>query len=347
MKRQATIRDVAKRAGVSAASVSYVLNDVNKVAPETKSRILAAMEELEYHPSHTARCLSTGESKLIGVSLPITEIGDDPGALLGHNPFFAEFIAGIESTVCAEGYDLLLCGVNSDEQYRDWIKSRKLDGLVMLGVYHRDIYEEVRQMDIPVVLADTYEEYASGFSRVMTDDRHAGYLAARHLIGLGHRRIAFVSGCVSKSLVNLRRCEGYRQALAEAGIAAEPGWLIEEHVSMEGGCRAAEQMLRTGRTATAACVMADIMAVGFIRKMSESGVKIPGDFSVVGFDNIEISGFLTPGLTTVDQDISLKGRTAAELILRSLGKRAEKSACATIPVRLLARGTTAPPAGEP
>lgn len=321
-----TIRDVAKHAGVSVASVSYTLNGIDKVAPETKERILRAIEELNYKPSLTAQCLSKGDSKLIGVSLPITEKGDIPGVMLENNPFFGDLISGIESVSRKRGYDILISGVETNEQYSDWVQRRKLDGVIMLGTYPRSIFEEIKTLEVPIVLIDAYEEYASDFHRVMVEDELGGYLATKHLIDLGHRKIGYVTGSINNSFVNYRRYQGYRKALEEAGIDYDNEMYFEEHVTFNGGYRIAERIFNENNV-TAVFVAADIMAIGVIKYFLERGRKIPDDLSVIGFDDIKFGQYMMPGLTTMRQDIIAKGRIAAEMIVKDLkdGKRTNDS----------------------
>lgn len=326
VEKKITIRDVARHAGVSVASVSYTLNGVDKVSPETKERILKTIEELNYKPSLIAQSLSNGASKLIGVSLPITEKGDIPGILLENNPFFGEFISGIESVTRNAGYDMLISGVNTDDQYTDWIKRRKLDGIIMLGTYPRSIFEEIKSIDVPIVLTDTYEEYASDFHRVMVEDEEGGYLAVKHLLELGHTRIGYVTGSINNSLVNYKRYLGYKRALEEAGITPEKEWFFEEHVTFNGGHRIGREILEK-KNVTAVFVAADIMAIGVIKYYLENGKSIPGDLSVVGFDDIKFGQYMMPGLTTIRQDIIMKGHVAAEMIMKDIkaGRRSNES----------------------
>lgn len=340
MDRKITIRDVAKHAGVSAASVSYVLNGIDKITPETKERILASIDELGYQPSLTARCLSSGSSKLIGISLPITEKGDIPGVLLENNPFFGEFISGIENVTREKGYDILISGVSTNEQYKDWIQRRKLDGIIMLGVYPKSIFEEIQNMNIPIVLTDAYEEYAKQFHRVMVEDELGGYLATKHLIDLGHRKIALAVGSVIKSHVNYKRYQGYKRALEESNIEIEPSLLFEDHVTFHGGYRIGQKMLEDNCKATAVFAIADIMAIGIMKAFTERGKKLPHDLSIVGFDNIKFGNYTMPGLTTMSQDIIQKGKVSAKMILDDLegGKRTNSSI--TLKPVLLERDST-------
>lgn len=335
-----TIRDVAKHAGVSVASVSYVLNDIDKITPETKKKILNSIKELDYKPSITARCLSNGESKLIGIGLPITEKGDIPGDLLENNPFFSEFISGIEYTTRNKGYDILISGLDSNVQYKEWIQRRKLDGLIILGVYPRSIFEEIKNLDIPIVLTDAYEQYASDFHRVMVNDELGGYMAAKHLIDLGHTKIAFASGSVKHSFVNQYRFEGYKRALKEAGIKLEKDMIFEDHVTYDGGYSIGQRMQQSKCNATAVFMSADIMAIGLMKSYIENNKKIPNDLSVIGFDNIKFAQYTIPGLTTVKQDIFMKGKASAEMILNDLFNGQRTNYSVLLQPELVIRGST-------
>lgn len=336
-----TIRDVAKHAGVSVASVSYVLNGIDKITEETKQKILNSIRELDYKPSITARCLSSGESKLIGICLPITEKGDIPGDLLENNPFFSEFISGIEFVTRNKGYDILISGFDRNMRYKDWIQSRRIDGLIILGVYPKTIFEEISSINIPIVLSDAYEEYASEFHRVMLNDELGGYMAARHLIDLGHKDIAFVSGSIKNSYINKNRYQGYKRALKEANIKLNKNLVYEEHVTFNGGYRIGMEMVKSRCEATAVFAAADIMAIGIMKSFLENSCRIPEDVSIIGFDDIKFAQYTVPGLTTVKQDIIMKGRVSAEMILSDLKNNQRTNHSVLLQPELIVRGSTA------
>ncbi|ROR27413.1 LacI family transcriptional regulator [Mobilisporobacter senegalensis] len=336
MEKKITIRDVAKHAGVSVASVSYALNGKDKLSPETKQRIMEAIEELEYEPSLTARCLSNGDSKLIGVTLPITEKGDIPGVLL-NNPFFGEFISGVEYVIRKEGYDILFSGVETDRQYKDWIQRRRLDGIIMLGVYPHSLLKEIKNLDIPIALTDAYEDYTKDFHRVMVEDKLGGYLATKHLIEMGHTEIAFVTGSLKKSPLNNQRYLGYLQALEEADLEVKEEYFIEEHVNFEGGYKAGIELLKRKIKATAIFAIADIMAIGLMKAFRENNKDIPGDYSIIGFDDIKFASYVTPGLTTMKQDIMKKGMICAEMVLEALQKKSSERKTVILKPELIIR----------
>ena len=317
MEHKVTIRDVAKQAGVSVASVSYAINDIDKINSETRERILKVIEEMKYKPSLTARCLSNGNSRLIGITLPLTESGDAPGMLL-KNPFFGEFISGVESITRKEGYDILFTGVETDEQCRDWIQRRKLDGIIMLGMYPKSFFVEVKKLGIPIVLTDAYEDYAKEFHRVMLEDEIGSYQAVRYLLEKGHRKIAFVTGSIEHSPLNRKRYQGYQRALQEAGIEVKPEYFLEYPVSFQGGYQAAMEIMQTKCDVTAIFAIADIMAIGMLKAFRENGREVPQDYSIIGFDDIQFDEYVTPGLTTMHQDSAQKGKISAEIILEDV-----------------------------
>ncbi len=334
--KKITIRDVAKHAGVSVASVSYALNGIDKLTPETKARINQAILELDYKPSLTARCLSNGDSKLIGVALPITETGDIPGMLL-NNPFFGEFISGVEYVTRKEGYDIVISGVESNKQYKDWIQRRRLDGIIMLGVYPRSVFEEIKDLGVPITLTDAYEDYAKGFHRVMLDDQKGGYLATKYLIDMGHKKIAFVSGSIKNSPLNNQRYLGYLKALREAELEAKKEYYIEAPVSYEGGYKAGVNLIESQMDITAIFAVADIMAVGLMKAFRENNKSVPEDYSVIGFDDIKFSSYVMPGLTTIKQDIAKKGMVSAEMVLEALKNKSMESKTIILEQELIIR----------
>ncbi len=316
MKR-VTIKDVAKVAGVSVASVSYAINHVDKIHPETRERILKVIKDLDYKPSQAARCLSNRNSQMIGITFPITESGDTAGTLF-NNPFFGEFISGIESVTKRQGYDILFTGVETDEQCKDWIRKRELDGLIMLGMYPKSFFYAVKKQKVPIVLVDTYEEYAKDFHRVLIEDEFGAYKATKYLIECGHKKIAFVTGSIEHSLVNRKRYEGYKCALEEAGMQLNRDYVFEQPVCFEGGYRAAKSIIDEKCDATAVFAVADIMAVGMLKAFQQNGISVPKDISIIGFDDILISQYVTPGLTTMRQNSFEKGRCAAEILMSDI-----------------------------
>lgn len=310
--KKPTIKDVAKHAEVSIAAVSYVLNGKeNRVSPETLERITEAIRTLNYIPNFSARSLVNKTSKLIGVMIPQTE---DHKQLLLDNPFYSEMVSGIESKLREEGYHLLLSGAADGQSYLNLSQERNLDGVIIMGIYPEQLYEEFKQIQIPIVLVDSYinDDY---FKKIGIDDEYGGYLATKYLIDHGHRNIALVTGTIRADGVVEKRFLGYKRALKEANVFYNPDYVFEQSVSYSYGVEAGKLMARNNPEITAAFATADTMALGLINGLMEAGKRIPDDISVIGFDDIPISKMFIPNLTTINQDITLKGIKAAELLI--------------------------------
>src|SRR5690554_6018586 len=254
MSKKMNIAEIAKLAGVSKATVSYVINDVNKVSEKTKARIKKIMSDNDYIPSINARTLSNGQSKLIGVTLPLIAPSDTTGTLLETNPFFAEYLGEIHKVIAPYGYDILLSGIQVKGKYKNWIKSRGLDGIILLGSYPPDIYDEVKNLDIPTVLTDVYESYANDFHCVNTDDAEGSYIATKHLIGLGHKKIGFVGGSIKESPIHNNRYLGYGKAMIEANLKINNDYIFETLTTFEGGLNLAQELMKEKYDLTALVV---------------------------------------------------------------------------------------------
>jgi len=316
--RKITIKDVARNAGVSIAAVSYVLNGKeNKVSQDTVSRIHESIKELNYIPSITARGLVKNTSELIGVIIPQTE---DHKQLVFQNPFYSEMISAIEAVVREHGYHIILAGVDKGKSYLDISTSRNLDGAIIMGIYSEQLYEECKQANIPIVLIDSYV-HDNDFANVGIDDEYGGYLATKHLIGKGHRNIGLVTGTIRKDGVVEKRFLGYKRALQEAGLFYNPDHVFENSVSYEHGLSSGTLIASKHPEITAVFATADMMAFGVIRGMKEAGKTVPKDVSVIGFDDISMAHMFLPPLTTVKQQIFLKGETAAKLLIEQIGKK--------------------------
>lgn len=331
---------IAKLAGVSTATVSYVINGKDKVSPKTKERIEKIMAELDYIPSINARSLSIGKTRLIGVTLPLIAPSDTTGSLLETNPFFAEYLGEIHKVVSAYDYDILLSGIRVKGKYKNWIKSRGIDGIILLGSYPADIYQEVLSLNIPAVLTDVYETYSTGFHSINTDDAKASYLATNHIIDLGHKRIAFIGGSIKKSPVHNNRYLGFGKAMLEAGLKVHNDAVFETLTTFDGGVKFAHKFMNEKMDFTALVVDADIVALGIMKTLLDNGIKVPEKVSIVGFDDIQASSFTSPGLTTIRQFISKKGETAAQLIMNDIMENTRTTQKVMIDSKLIIRGST-------
>lgn len=315
MAKKVSIYDVAKYCKVSAASVSYVINGKNKVSTVTKRKILQAIDELGFVMDTNARTLSTGKSHLIGVFLPL----DHTSRAFMQNPFYAEFLGGLESGIASYDYDIVIGCKKNYDNFKNWATSRGLDGVIMLGQFPKNVYEAVKKLNIPVVLIDIYEEYASEFYNVRINDEQGTYNATKYLIENGHKKIGF-AGSIKQSLVDKKRYDGYLNAMKENKLPVEDDYYFDAFATFDDGIKTGEEILKRNNVTAIICT-SDIIAIGINRKYFESNKKIPHDLSIVGFDDIQDTKYVYPSITTVHQDIYLKGEIAAKTILNVFLKK--------------------------
>ena len=342
MEDKVTMKDVAKRAGVSVATVSNILNHMeNKAKEATRRKVYKAAKELSYQIDMTARFLSTGKSKLIGIFLPeVYEIGV-PSSVLKDNPFFSEMISGIEYVARMNGYDIVVTCIRLSRHVKELVTKRTLDGIAVLGSFDAAFWEELKMLDIPKVLIDSYEYDQQDYSNVGTDDEMGAYLATKHLITMNHKKIALVTGKLVESDVNRYRYQGFLRALNEENIPMEQCPIIYTDVNFKGGITAAQTILYSHPEVTAAFAVADILALGIIKLYHQIGKSIPRDLSLIGFDDLSICQYTFPGLSTVRQDINKKGMEVANLLIHKITGGGE-AANVTLPVELVLRQTVLP-----
>ena len=334
MKR-VSIKDVAKEAGVSASTVSYVLNNTptESISEETKKRVTAAVQRLGYVPNLNARSLSSRRSNLIGVVIPQTEPGKE---FMFSNPFYGELLSAIEYTARKHGYHLLLSGTQEDQSYLNIAQNRGVDGIIIVGTYPGENLNELKRVGVPIVLVDSYV-MDEDFHTIGIEDKEGARMATRYLIGKGHRKIAFISGSIRENGVNMKRYRGYCDALQEAGLPLEETAVYSGTVDYEYGLTAARQFLDRGRQQTAAFVTADVISMGFIKGLRQQGICVPDDISIVSFDDVYLANMAYPSLTTVHQDIDEKGRQAVQLVLDAAKAKEHRHTECILPLRLIER----------
>jgi len=335
MSRRVNISDVAKEAGVSTATISYVLNHkaTESISAETEERVYAAIKKLDYVPNLSARSLVSKRSNMIGVVIPQTEPGKE---FMFSNPYYGEFLSNVEYTARKNGYHVLISGTEANQSYINVAKNRGLDGIVIVGMYPDEFYMELKQSQVPIVMVDSYcnEHY---FHNIGINDRHGGYLATQHLINNGHQRIAFVSGKIREEGVNYKRFLGYQDAMKEAGLEINQSSIYTGNVSHEYGIEAAKLMIENHQNETAAFVTADIMAVGLIKGLKQQGQRVPEDVSVVGFDDVYLANISDPSLTTIRQNIAEKGNLAAEVIIEAATNKNMTKRDIILPIEVVER----------
>lgn len=335
MKNKVTMKDVAIQAGVSAATVSYVLNGKDNVTEDTKKRVFDAISALDYVPDLSARSLTAGSSKLIGVVVPQTEQGS---RLMFENNFYSEILGSIEYCARQSGYHVLISATDTNEKYLTLAKERNLDGIIVIGIYPNDFYQELKKSNIPIVLVDSYcnDHY---YHSLRIDDAYGSYLATKHVLEKGHRRLAFFSGEIKENGVMKKRLQGFRDALEEQGILFDPAYVFEGKIDYEDGIELANRLCDSGLPATAVVAAADILAISAMKAFYERGLRVPDDISVMGFDDLQISKYLTPGLSTVRQNISRKGERAMELLVNSIEDPKLTKQEEIMPVSVMERGS--------
>lgn len=302
MDRRATLRDVAEKAGVTTATVSYILNEKKSFPDETRQRVMSAIAELGYIPNLSARTLTQRSSKLIGIVVPQTE----GSRLMFQNNFYAEILGSIEFHARQNGYHIIISATDANESYLRLARERNLDGIIVIGMYPDEFYRQMKESHIPIVLVDSYcnDHY---YHNIRIDDAYGSYLATRYVLSKGHRNMAFFSGQLKENGVMKKRLAGYRDALSEYGIPFDRRYVFEGKIDYASGIDAAERLLSSRVPATAVVAAADILAIGAMKGFYERGVRVPEDISVMGFDDLEISQYLAPGLSTIRQEISQKG----------------------------------------
>jgi LacI family repressor for deo operon, udp, cdd, tsx, nupC, and nupG len=339
------IVDVARRAGVSVATVSRALRGLPNVSRDTRTRVLTAADELGYAASPLASGLATGRMRAVGVVLPFA-----------GGWYFAEVVRGIEQALRRHGYDLVLHMLSDEHRRREFFASlpvrRRVDAILVVGLELDDPEAEVlRSLGMPIAWVGEPVEGAHG---ELIDDAAGARVAVEHLLALGHRRIACVGGDPSTSGPARRRTLGYRQALAAAGLEPEHGWELDGAFTPEGARAAVlALMTATGERPTALFCHSDEMAFGALGALRELGLDCPREVSVVGLDGHELAA--TFGLTTVAQPVLELGAQAARWLVAHLADvdspeedgADEDPNGTTAPhlheVRLLVRGSTAPP----
>lgn len=340
VKKNITVRDVAAKSGVSVATVSNVINGVDKVSEETKKHVLRVMEELNYHLNLTARSLAKNKSNLIGIMLPITEQGYDMSLLLRDNPFYAEFISGAEYKAMENDYDILITGVRPGQSCSEWINKRNIDGAIFIGNYSRVIAQDVKKCNAQLVLVDTYDEGTNTYHTIGVDDELGGYLATEHLLKLGHRNIVFAASNVWADGVVYRRFVGYKKAMSEYGLDKINHLILQDTLTLEGGYNTGIHLINSMPEISAVFAAADIMAFGIMKAFYEKNKTIPADLSIVGFDNVSTCEYTYPGLTSVSQPIYKKGLIAVEMLIDAIDSEVEKNEKVILPIELVQRHST-------
>lgn len=334
-----TLKDVAKVAGVSHSTVSRALHGNPMIPPDTTARIRKIANELGYVPNTVASGLRKTHSKVLGVL--VRRIDD---------AFLAEVLQGIEDVLHAEGYGLFLATSHRDPErekviFRD-MSERRVDGVIVCSTeVNEEHLRQLSRFSVPTVLINNQAVTEMAHS-VSHDDVAGGLALTRHLIELGHRRIAYL-GHSRTGRITQDRLEGYKQALNRAGLTYHPEYVAAgPNGTAEGGASGMNKLLTVDDRPTAVVCFNDIMAIGAMHALHQAGLNVPQDCSVTGFDNIPLSQYINPPLTTFHQPRYELGTEAAEMMLRLLSRKDKKlDAAEVISLRgqLVVRMSTSPP----
>jgi LacI family transcriptional regulator len=354
-RAEPTIRDVARSAGVSTATVSRVISGSVAARPQTRDRVLAAVQQLGYRPSAVARSLKLRTTRTLG--LVVTDI---------QNPYYPEIVRAVEDSALERNLAVLLCNAADDpareEAYLDLLVARRVDGIIVASSGLQERHGAwLSSRAVPVVLIN-WAAPDLALPAILGDNRAGGRLATEHLITLGHRRIGHLTAPPRNAAAG-ERLAGVRDAVAAAGIDAGDLIVVEADGHVAGGEAGARELLRLAPDITAIVCYNDLTAIGAVRALRGRGIRVPGDISVVGYDDIPLSAWVDPPLTTVAQRTHEMGRWAVrrlEELIAAVGETAGRSAgsqspsegaqpaqaaqaAIVLPVDLRVRSSTAPP----
>jgi len=328
------MRDVAQHAGVSVTTVSHVINNTRPVSDELRMRVTEAMQELGYQTNILARSLRKGETLTVGVILPDSA-----------NPFFAEVVRGVEDASFMNGYSVILCNTDSNLEkeriYTDVLVKKQVDGILFIaaGLSTENI-QSLLDREMPLVIVDRQVPEVN-VDCVLTNNRQGGYLAAHHLINLGHRRIGCIVG-PENIRSSLERLTGYQEAIHEAGLPFDETLIVKGDFQYESGYEAAQRLLTIDDPPSAIFAFNDLMAVGALSYALEKGYPVPTGLSVVGFDDVRLAVYANPPITTVMQPKYEIGELATQILLERMKNPEANPRQRVLETRLIIRKSTAP-----
>lgn len=333
-----TLKDLATEAGVSTMTVSNVINgNHSKVSKKTIAKIEKLIEKYNYVPNLTARSLTVKSSKIIGIIVPIK------GAFknLFKDPYISELFGIIQNVVRENGYHLMLRSVNDVSDISTLLKNWNMDGAIFLMPdYDNLIYSILKENKLPMVFLDSYSKIDSIVS-VGINDYKGGYAATRYLINNGHKRILFAGPCHNKDNYPLpqivQRLEGYKDALSKFNIPYDESLVVDVEPSYESGIALGKSLCNKEFDVTAVFTTADVMAIGVIEGAKLNGMIVPNDLSIIGFDNLLPSIYVTPKLTTISQDIEAKATAAVNLLIEYIEKGSVANNRITLDVEIIER----------
>jgi LacI family transcriptional regulator len=336
-----TMRDVARLAGVSTSTVSAVINGVTPVSPQRKKKVIEAMTALDYHPDVIARSLKTGKTNAVGVIVPdIT------------NAFYPEVVRGVEAAAQLSGYSVLLCDSSEDPQiearHLAALFSRRVDGVLLACCANSTAYDAMIRRRFPMVFVDRLPSAVTEWT-VSTDNVDAGYIAAKHLIGMGHERIAMVVGNLELS-PHRDRLEGFRRAMQESHLPIIEQYLMCGDVEIGDSLAAGHRLMSLPVLPTALMVSNNKLLLGILQALEERRIEVPSRLSLLGFDDQVWNRHFNPPLTAVAQATHEMGKRSFDLLLQIISDQEIPDSAMErnirLPAELRIRDSTAPPRQE-
>lgn len=306
-----TMKDVARLAGVSTSTVSHVINKDRFVSDAIKEKVDAAIKSLNYAPSALARSLKLNQTRTIGMLITAST-----------NPFYSELVRGVERSCFERGYSLVLCNTEGDEQRMnsnlETLMQKRVDGLLLLCTETHQPSQEIMQRypSIPSVMMD-WAPFDGDSDLIQDNSLLGGDMATQYLIDKGHTRIACITGPLDKTPARLR-LEGYREAMARAGLTVHDGDEIVGDFEFGGGLAAMQTLLAMDPRPQAVFIGNDAMAFGAYQALYQAGLKVPQDMAIVGYDDIELASYMTPPLTTVHQPKDELGELAVDVLIHRI-----------------------------
>lgn len=329
-----TIKDIAKEANVSVTTVSNVINNnSSRVSEKTIKKIQDIIEKYNYTPNMNARSLVGTSSKIIGVIVPQPET-DETSFL--SNPFNTEILAGIEAITRNEGYYLMIRCVKSYREIYNLLQNWKVEGVIILGLFQEDFSSLSNIIKTPTVFIDSYID-SNQVINIGLDDEYGAYLSTSHLIENGHENIAYVSFTAKPGGVDEKRRNGYIKAITEHNIPLNNDNLFVVQATVRESAWIEKLVSKIKDNVTAICTSADYIAIELIDILKDHNINIPNDVSIVGFDDLYMSRIITPKLTTIQQDITLKGTLASNLLIDLIKNNKVENKNISLPIKLIQR----------
>lgn len=338
MKKPLNIGEFAKLSGVSKTTVSMVFNDDPRIPQKTKAKVLKAAKKFGYQPSMVARSLRSRRTKTIALMLPSIT-----------NPFFPHIVKGVEDMALKNGYAVVFCNfdeeIEKESLYFQMFENRWIDGIIFSGVtgdkQEINYIEKIQEKGIPIVFIDRWLE--GHFNDVvMIDNDEATYKGTKYLLDLGHKRIGFVNGPTEIRLF-AKRLKGYKKALQEHGIELDESLIVEGELSSKTTDSAVRQFLAQTPPPTAILATTDLLAIAVLRGVQKSGLKVPEDISVMGFNDIPLASLVNPSLTTIAQPIQEMGREGFKLLVDRIERKDSPKRKIVLDTKLVVRESTAEP----